>query len=143
MKLRQLFAHMKAAYVYAELSYHMRRQVGCVIVKNDTIISIGYNGTPPGEDNNCEDEHGATLPTVIHAEDNAIRKLEQANVCPDQSVVLFVTTAPCIKCANRIFKFGIKHVIYDDVYRNNDGVEFLQERDVRVESMDSYNFKSV
>lgn len=119
--------------MYADLSYHLRRQVGCVIVKDDKIISIGYNGTPAGEDNHCEDEHGHTLPSVVHAEDNALRKLD-----PSQSVdgaTLFVTTAPCQLCAPKILGRGIKHVVYDDLYRCTEYVQFLQDNGVLVEQL--------
>ena len=133
MKPRQAHAHMKAAYVYASLSYHERRRVGCVIVKNDTIIAIGYNGTPSGEDNCCEDEHGKTLPSVIHAEDNAIRKLD-----PDTDLIgaiMFVTTAPCDRCCELILDAGIGHVIYDDLYRCAEYVQYLRDKGVCVEQL--------
>ena len=133
MKLRQSIAHMKAAYVYASLSYHLRRQVGCVIVKDNTIISIGYNGTPAGEDNNCEYADGKTLPSVIHAEDNAIRKLDL-----DQDLigaVLFVTTAPCEKCCELILDAGIGHVVYDDVHKYLSHTKYLQDKGVHVEQL--------
>lgn len=134
MKERQLKAHMRAAQVYADLSYCNRRKVGCVIVKNDRIISIGYNGTPPGEDNKCEDDAGHTLPGVIHAEHNAIKKLEQSPETGD-GAVLFVTTAPCVNCADRIFKFGIREVFYNDEYKNKDGITHLIECGITVKQL--------
>ena len=149
MNLRQTKAHMKAAYVYAELSYCDRRKVGCVIVKynpeqkgTDRIISIGYNGTPPGEDNCCEDwvtkgwynRQLVTKPNVIHAEDNAIRKLKETDETAENTI-LFVTTAPCVQCAELIKDFGITHVIYDDVYRNEHGIEYLQQHGIKVEQL--------
>lgn len=141
MKLRQIQAHMDAAYVYAGLSYCTRRQVGCVIVDNDRIVSIGYNGTPPGADNTCEDHNNISKPDVIHAEDNAIRKLEK--VIPQDSsfhltdAIMFVTTAPCLQCARKLFDFGIRHVVYDDVYRNTHGIQFLEDRGVIVHQIDT------
>lgn len=134
MKLRQAKAHMEAAYVYAGLSYCNRRQVGCVIVKDDRIISIGYNGTPPGHDNCCEDDQGATKPEVIHAEHNAIKKLEQSPETGD-GATLFVTTAPCLPCAEMIRKSGIRHVCYDEMYRTDEGIRYLRERGIVVEHL--------
>lgn len=149
MNLRQTKAHMKAAYVYADLSYCNRRKVGCVIVKHnpeskgtDRIISIGYNGTPPGEDNCCEEwvEDGDylsgffTKSNVIHAEHNAIKKLQETTET-GENTILFVTTAPCVHCAERIINFGIKHVVYDEVYRNEHGIEYLREHGIKVEKL--------
>lgn len=134
MKDRQIKAHMKAAQVYADLSYCNRRKVGCVIVKDDRIISIGYNGTPPNTDNQCEDEHGSTKPNVIHAEHNAIKKLDLTSETGD-GAVLFVTTAPCNACAERIFKFGIRTVFYNDVYHTEEGIEYLRARGIAVQQL--------
>ena len=118
---------MNAAYVYAKLSYCVRRQVGCVIVDGDRIVSIGYNGTPSGEDNVCEID-GITKPSVIHAEDNALRKLGyQAH-----GMSMFVTTAPCVHCAQMIIPSGITAVYYDDVYRNTLGLDLLQQHGIEV-----------
>lgn len=149
MNQRQTKAHMKAAYVYADLSYCKRRKVGCVIVKHDPsrggtdrIISIGYNGTPPGEDNCCEewvedgDYHSGffTKPNVVHAEHNAIKKLQET---PEtgENTIFFVTTAPCVQCAQRIIDFGITHVVYNEVYRNEHGIEHLQKHGIEVEQL--------
>ena len=134
MNLRQAKAHMKAAYVYADLSYCTNDKVGCIIVKDNRVISIGYNGTLPGEDNCCEDESGNTLPTVIHAEDNAIKKLENTAE-NSEDVVLFVTRAPCYACAEIICNFGIKNVLYDVPYRRMDGVEYLKNHGVSVDQL--------
>lgn len=133
MKPRQANAHMKAAYVYAALSYHLRRQVGCVIVKNDKIISIGYNGTPAGEDNNCEDENGRTKHSVIHAEDNALRKLDPAEDLTDAT--MFITTAPCDLCCEKILAADLPHVVYDDIYRCTEYVKYLRDNGVLVEQL--------
>jgi len=131
MKQRHAIAHMQAAYVYANLSYCNRRKVGCVIVKNDSIIAIGYNGTDPGEENICEDENGVTKSNVRHAEDNAIRKLTKSPNDGNNSV-MFVTTAPCRFCASRIVDAGIKTVYYDDVYHNEEGIEYLTKHGIEV-----------
>lgn len=131
MKEKFAKAHMKAAYVYSELSYCTRRQVGCIIVKHDSIIAFGYNGTPSGAENVCEDCDGNTKPEVIHAEDNALRKLTKGTESAD-GAVMFVTTAPCKLCASRIIDAGIKTVYYADLYRNANGIDYLKNRGVDV-----------
>lgn len=131
MKDKYIIAHMKSAYVYADLSYCQRRKVGCIIVKNDTPIAIGYNGTPPGDDNCCEDEDGNTKSNVIHAEDNALRKLTKSTESAEGST-MFVTTAPCIVCAPRIVDAGISKVYYSEAYRNADGINYLVGHGVEV-----------
>lgn len=133
---RMKAAHMKVAEVYAELSYAKRRKVGCVIVKNETIIAIGYNGTPVGWDNACEDENGNTKPEVIHAEQNAIDKITKSSMS-SVGAYLFVTTAPCIDCAKRILGSGIKNVYYRDTYRNTEGIDFLKKAGVEVEMLEA------
>ena len=126
MKPHYCLAHMKAAYVYAELSYCKKHQVGCVIVKENRIISIGFNGTPPGWENNCEDENGKTRPEVYHAEANAIAKLAKS-VESGKDASLFVTTMPCFDCAKLIAQTGIKEVFYSELYKNAKGIEFLKK----------------
>jgi len=127
MKEKFITAHMRAAFVYAELSSCVRRKVGCVIVKNGTPIAIGYNGTPSGEDNCCETEENVTKPNVIHAEDNALRKLTKSSESAE-GAIMFVTTAPCESCASRIIDAGISKVYYVDLYRNKDGIDYLNAR---------------
>jgi dCMP deaminase len=134
MKLRQAIAHMQAAYIYASLSYCVRRQVGCVVVRDNRIISIGYNGTPAGEDNTCEAEDGSTKSCVIHAEDNALRKLERCGETAE-GATLFVTTAPCKTCAEKIAAHNVSQVLYDDLYRNDDGIRYLQSVGIAIEQM--------
>ena len=127
-------AHMRAAEVYAELSYARRLHVGCVIVKNDTIIGIGYNGMPSGWDNNCENEtyiddfhiEMVTKPEVIHAEANALAKVTKSTNSSEDAL-LFVTHAPCLDCAKQIYQAGIKAVYYRETYRSGVGLEFLQK----------------
>lgn len=131
MKEKYIIAHMQVAYVYARLSSCKRRKVGCVIIKENTPIAIGYNGTPSGSDNCCEDVAGKSKPTVIHAEDNALRKLTSSTESARDST-MFITTAPCIICAPRIVDAGVKRVIYDDIYHNFDGVNYLQSRGIEV-----------
>ena len=134
---------MKAAQVYAELSTAKRLQVGCVIVKDNTIIGIGYNGMPSGWDNVCEtvkfkDFTGTVLmkskPEVLHAETNAIAKVSRSNNSTDNAD-LFVTHAPCLECAKLIYQAGIKSVFYRDTYRSEDGIKFLQKCNVEVKQI--------
>lgn len=110
----------------AKLSYAKRLQVGAILVKDGRIQSIGYNGTPSGFDNKCENNEGKTTDDVIHAEENAILKMAKSN---DSSVgsVLFVTHSPCIHCARLIYLAGISKVYYINDYRSNDGLDFLQK----------------
>ena len=134
---------MKAAQVYAELSTAKRLQVGCVIVKDNTIIGIGYNGKPSGWDNVCEtvkfkDFTGTVLmkskPEVLHAETNAIAKVSRSSNSTDNAD-LFVTHAPCLECAKLIYQSGIKSVFYRDTYRSEDGIKFLQKCNVEVKQI--------
>ena len=134
---------MKVAQVYAELSTAKRLQVGCVIVKDNTIIGIGYNGMPSGWDNVCEtvkfkDFTGTVLmkskPEVLHAETNAIAKVSRSSNSTDNAD-LFVTHAPCLECAKLIYQSGIKSVFYRDTYRSEDGIQFLQKCNVEVKQI--------
>lgn len=119
---------MQAAYVYSKLSTANRLKVGAVIVKDNRIISIGYNGTPSGWDNECEVD-GVTKPEVLHAETNAIAKVARSSEnC--QGSTIFVTTAPCIDCAKLIYQSGITRVVYDTPHlRSDDGLQFLKKCD--------------
>ena len=134
MKDKYLRAHMGAAFNYADLSYCNRRHVGCVIVKNDTPIAIGYNGTPSGEDNNCEDENGLSKPNVIHAEDNALRKLQRSHESSVGAYV-FVTTAPCIRCAEMLKDAQVKKVYYATEYRGTEGIDYLAKHKIPTEQL--------
>lgn len=126
-------AHMQAAHIYAKLSYCKRKQVGCVIVKGENIIAIGYNGTPPGWENVCEGDDGLTLPYVHHAEENAIGKLAEGSGGGNNSVI-FITCAPCYHCAKLIRRAGIKIVYYGEIYGGHvDGLEYLQKCGVETE----------
>jgi len=159
MKEKYIKAHMKAASVYAELSTARRLQVGCVIVKDNTIIGIGYNGMPSGWDNNCEEmsyvlkeecystdkrmiyegytetAHGWTRltskPEVLHAESNAIAKVSRSTNSSD-GAAMFITHAPCLECAKMIYQSGIKEVYYKNAYRSENGINFLKKCDVKV-----------
>jgi dCMP deaminase len=130
MKKKYKIAHMKVAQVYANLSHCNRRKVGCVIVKHDNIIAIGYNGTPTGTDNCCEGSDGTTISTVIHAEDNALRKLTRSAESA-KGTTLFVTTAPCLACAIRIVDAKVKSVYYIEIYRTDAGLKYLADSGIK------------
>ena len=141
MKQKFIDAYMKTAEVFAELSSARRLHVGAIIVKDDRIISIGYNGMPAGWDNNCEDEIPditgdneftlKTKPEVLHAETNAISKLARSNEAGDNST-MFCTHAPCLDCAKLIYQSGINSVYYRNSYRSDVGIEFLEKCNVKV-----------
>ena len=118
--------YLRMATIWAENSYCQRRKVGALIVKDKMIISDGYNGTPAGFENICENEDGFTKPYVLHAEANAITKVaKSANNCDGST--LYVTASPCIECAKLIIQAGIRRVVYADPYRNDDGIELLKK----------------
>ena len=112
------------ARIWAENSYCQRRQVGAIIVKDQMIISDGFNGTPSGFENICEDETGVTKPYVLHAEANAITKVARSNNSSD-GATLYVTASPCLECAKLIIQAGIKRVVYNELYRITDGIDLL------------------
>jgi len=137
------YAHMKAAEAYAELSHAIRLKVGAIVTKDDRVISIGYNGTPAGWDNKCEDElkwpNGevkflTTKPEVLHAEANAIGKLARSLESGD-GATMYITHAPCFECSKMIHVAGINKVFYRNQYRNNDGIEFLNQCNIEVEKI--------
>ena len=118
--------YLQMARVWAENSYCVRRKVGALLVKDKMIISDGYNGTPAGFENICEDDMGKTKPYVLHAEANAITKVaKSANNCDGST--LYVTASPCIECAKLIIQAGIKRVVYADPYRSDEGIELLRK----------------
>ena len=123
--------YIRMANIWAENSYCQRRKVGALIVKNKMIISDGYNGTPSGFENICEDEHNVTKPYVLHAEANAITKIARSNNSSD-GATLYVTASPCIECAKLIIQAGIKRVVYSEHYRLEDGIELLKRAGVEV-----------
>lgn len=123
--------YIRMARIWAENSYCKRRQVGAIIVKDKMIISDGYNGTPSGFENICEDDNGLTKPYVLHAEANAITKIARSGNNSD-GATLYVTAAPCIECAKLIIQAGIKRVVYSEEYRLKDGIELLQRAGIEV-----------
>ena len=120
--------YLRMARIWAENSYCKRRQVGALVVKDDMIISDGYNGTPSGFDNVCE-ENNISFPYVLHAEANAITKLARSNNNSD-GATLYVTAAPCIECAKLIIQSGIKRVVYAETYRLDDGLKLLKRANI-------------
>jgi len=123
--------YMRMARIWAENSYCRRRKVGALLVKNKMIISDGYNGTPSGFENDCEDEHNQSKPYVLHAEANAITKVARSHNSSD-GATLYVTASPCIECSKLIIQSGIKRVIYGEEYRIMDGVELLKRAGIEV-----------
>ena len=144
---------MQTAEIFAELSHARRLHVGAIVVKDDRIISIGYNGMPSGWDNNCEyeveefqTEYGVgsklvktgelkTKPEVLHAETNAIAKLAKSNES-GLGATMFITHAPCLDCAKLIYQSGISHVLYRNSYRDTSGITFLEKSKIIVEKLD-------
>jgi dCMP deaminase len=153
MKTKLKLAYMKTAETFAELSHARRLHVGAIVVKDDRIISIGYNGMPAGWDNNCEyevtefqTEYGVgsklvnngelkTRPEVLHAETNAIAKLAKSNES-GLGATMFITHAPCLDCAKLIYQSGISSVLYRDAYRDTSGITFLERSGVTVEQIE-------
>ena len=131
MKNKYVEAHMKVAETYAQLSTAKRLQVGAIVVKDNRVISIGYNGMPSGWSNECEDVDFKTKPEVLHAETNAIAKLARSNES-GLDAIMFITHAPCLDCAKLIYQSGISKVYYRNQYRSSDGVEFLKKGNVEV-----------
>ncbi len=128
-------SYIKMAAIWADNSYCERRKVGALIVKDRSIISDGYNGTPSGFENVCEDENGCTKPYVLHAEANAITKVAKSNNSSD-GATLYVTAAPCVECSKLIIQSGIRRVVYRDSYRLQDGIELLLRAGIEVEQID-------
>ena len=143
MKSKHITAYMKTAETFAECSTAKRAKVGAIIVKDDRIISIGYNGMPSGWDNSCENEIGVhkgepvlkTKPQVLHAEMNAISKVARSSES-SQDAVMFVTHAPCHDCAKMIYQSGISSVYYRTTYRDTTGLEFLEQCNIPVKQID-------
>ncbi len=145
MKQKYIDAYMQTAQVFAELSHARRLHVGAIVVKEDRIVSIGYNGMPAGWDNNCEDEIGhvfddngcivetrlKTKPEVLHAESNAVAKLARSNES-GLDADIFITHAPCLDCAKLIYQSGIKRVWFGTAYRDTTGIDFLKKSNIQV-----------
>jgi dCMP deaminase len=126
LKHKHIIAYLKTARVFADCSTASRLHVGAICVKHDRIISIGYNGTPAGWSNKCEDEQGKTLPYVLHAEANCLIKLARTGGEAAFDSVMFCTHSPCMECSKMIYAAGIQKVYYIEQYRSMDGIEFLQ-----------------
>ena len=123
--------YLRMARIWAENSYCVRRKVGALVVKDKMIISDGYNGTPSGFENVCEDDNNVTKPYVLHAEASAITKLARSSNNSDGST-LYVTAAPCIECSKLIIQSGIKRVVYGEKYRLEEGIELLRKANIEV-----------
>lgn len=123
--------YLKMAEVWATNSYCRRMQVGCLIVKNKSIISDGYNGSPTGFPNECEDENNQTLNYILHAEANAITKLAKSTQSSDGST-LYVTVSPCFECSKLIIQSGVKRLVFKDVYRKPESIKFLYDAGIEI-----------
>ena len=134
------YRYLRMARIWAENSYCKRRKVGALVVKDKMIISDGYNGTPSGFENVCEDDNNLTKPYVLHAEANAITKLARSSNNSD-GATLYVTASPCIECSKLINQAGIKRVVYGEQYRLTDGLDLLRRAGVEVVYLDIDNFK--
>ena len=128
--------YIRMASIWSENSYCQRRKVGALIVKDKMIISDGYNGTPSGFENVCEDDNNVTKPYVLHAEANAITKIARYNNSSD-GATMYVTASPCIECAKLIIQAGIKRVVYSEHYRLEDGIELLKRAGIEVVFVDT------
>jgi dCMP deaminase len=124
-------SYLEMAAVWAKNSYCKRRQVGALLVKDRMIISDGYNGTPAGFENICEDEEGHTKPYVLHAEANAITKVAKSGN-NSKGATMYVTTAPCLECAKLIIQAGITRLVYKDDYRISDGIDLLRRAGIEI-----------
>lgn len=130
-------AHMDVAYRYSKLSHAKRAKVGAIIVRDDRILSIGYNGTPPKWDNSCEietDNGLITKPEVLHAEANCIAKIAKSTESSD-GADMYITLSPCFECSKQIFAAGIKRLYYREQYRNTNGLDFLKKAGVIIEQI--------
>ena len=143
-QLRLDLRYLRMARIWAENSYCQRRKVGALVVNEKMIISDGYNGTPSGFENVCEDEMNVTKPYVLHAEANAITKLARSSNNSD-GATLYVTASPCIECAKLIIQAGIKRVIYGEQYRLTDGIDLLKRANIEVKylNLDDYEHENV
>ncbi len=121
--------YLRMAAIWAENSYCERRKVGAILVKDKMIISDGYNGTPAGFENVCEDSDGVTKPYVLHAEANAITKVARSNNSSEDST-LYITASPCLECSKLIIQSGIRRVVFNDLYRLSDGIDLLRRAGV-------------
>ncbi len=133
--------YLRMARIWAENSYCVRRKVGALVVKDKMIISDGYNGTPSGFENICEDENNVTKSYVLHAEANAITKLARSSNNSDGST-LYITAAPCIECAKLIIQAGIKRVVYAEKYRLEDGINLLKRAGIDVVYLNPEEYES-
>lgn len=123
--------YLRMASIWAQNSYCKRRQVGALLVKDKMIISDGYNGTPSGFENNCEDENNLTFPYVLHAEANAITKVAKSNNSSNEAT-LYVTSSPCLECSKLIIQAGIKRVVFFNNYHKEDGINLLKKANIEI-----------
>lgn len=128
--------YLRMARIWAENSYCTRRRVGAIIVNDSMIISDGFNGTPSGFENVCEDSDGVTKPYVLHAEANAITKVARSNNS-SEGATLYVTASPCLECSKLIIQAGIKRVVFNEIYRITDGLDILRRAGIQVDYIEN------
>lgn len=134
--------YLKMAMIWSQNSYCKRRQVGALLVKEKMVISDGYNGTPSGFENICEDENNHTKPYVLHAEANAITKVAKSNNSSD-GATLYVTSSPCLECSKLIIQAGIKRVVFTESYRLDDGINLLKRANIEVKQVEHEKIETV
>jgi dCMP deaminase len=137
------YSYMRMAQIWAQNSHSKRHKVGTLIVKDNAIVADGFNGTPSGMDNSCEDEDGATHWYVIHSESNALMKLAKSSGASSAGATLYVTLSPCRECSKLILQSGIVRVVYLDAHSDTSGLIFLKEKGVLVEKIDFDNEKNI
>jgi len=130
--------YLEMARIWSKNSYCIRRKVGALLVKDQMIISDGYNGTPSGFENECEDENNDTRPYVLHAEANAITKVAKSGNS-SQGSTLYITASPCLECAKLIIQAGIIRVVYSDSYRKSEGIDLLQRAEIEIVQINNGN----
>ena len=138
-KIKYDYKYLEIAEKISELSHANKKKVGAIIVKNSVIISDGYNGTPNGFENNCEDQNGITKWYTLHAEANAILKLARIGGVSAENATLYLTLSPCKECAKLILQSGISNVIYKEEYRDISGIEFLKKSNVNISKFNNIN----
>jgi len=138
-KIKYDYKYLEIAEKISELSHANKKKVGAIIVKNSVIISDGYNGTPNGFENNCEDQNGITKWYTLHAEANAILKLARIGGVSAENATLYLTLSPCKECAKLILQSGISNVIYKEEYRDISGIEFLKKSNINISKFNNIN----
>lgn len=137
MKHKMIKPYIETARAFARLSHSERKKVGGIAITPQDIVIYSWNGRPAGEDNTCEDEHGETLPDVLHCESNLVAKAAREGISLKDSTVV-VTLSPCLQCAKQLYQAGVATIIYEEEYRLTDGIDFLRKRHIHVEKYEEF-----